>query len=313
MRRFPKPDKRTPSRESPEPAPSSNLTHTGFSAVPGTLYSVAVPIGNVGDITIRAIEVLTSVDVIAAEDTRTFRDLAREAGFSSQVQKLVSYHGHNEEGRARWLIERLKAADSAALVSDAGTPGINDPGSVVIQSAIEAGLPVVCVPGACAAVAALSISGLRTDRFHYVGFLPRRGGRRARALDEIADLPGTLVFYEAPHRILETLQALTEKLGDRRAEVLRNLTKPTQMVSRGRLSWLGSEFASNERIRGEFTILVEGAEFTPPVLTPQVEALIDRWIGLGADAAMVRQLAQELLHIRRGALYDRVLDSRRSS
>lgn len=297
----------------PGPDFATSGSRISRSAVsPGTLYSVAVPIGDPQDITLRAIQVLSSVDLIAAEDTRVFRDLVREARLSPRAHKIVSYHGHNEEGRTRYLIERLRSADSVALVSDAGTPGINDPGNVVIRAAIEADLPVVCVPGACAAVAALSISGLRTDRFHYFGFLPRRTGRRNRVLDAVADLPGTLVFYEAPHRILETLRALAHKLGDRRAEVLRNLTKPTQTLSRGRLLALGDEWDRDEKARGEFTILVEGAESAPPALTPDVEALIERWVGRGADPSMVRELTQELLHIRRGSLYDRVLDARRA-
>lgn len=298
-----------------EPTPALGADGTsrgcGFTPDPGTLYSVAVPIGNVRDLTLRAADVLSGVDLVAAEDTRLFRDLMREAGLSIRTQKVVSYHGHNEEGRARWLLERLNGGDSVALVSDAGTPGINDPGGVVIQAAIEAGVPVQCVPGACAAIAALSISGLRTDRFHYIGFLPRRGGRRGRALDDVADLPGTLVFYEAPHRIVDTLQSLADMLGDRRAALMRNLTKPSETVSRGRLRELALELAEQDRVRGEFTVLVEGAESAPPVLSPPVEALIDRWIARGVDPSMVRELAQEILHIRREVLYERVLDARR--
>jgi 16S rRNA (cytidine1402-2'-O)-methyltransferase len=294
-----------------EDAPGA-VSPSGFVAEPGTLYSVAVPIGNVRDLSLRAADVLSSVDVVAAEDTRIFRDLAREAGLALRAHKIVSYHGHNEEGRSRWLLERLQAGDSVALVSDAGTPGINDPGGVVIEAALGANVRVVSVPGACAAIASLSVSGLRTDRFHYVGFLPRRGGRRGRALDGVAGLPGTLIFYEAPHRILETLKALIDMLGDRRAAVMRNLTKPTESMSRGTLTSIAEQLASADRVRGEFTILVEGAESAPPVLSPQVEALIDRWIGRGAEPAMVRELAQELLHIRREVLYDRVLDARRS-
>jgi 16S rRNA (cytidine1402-2'-O)-methyltransferase len=283
-----------------------------FEAAGGTLYAVAVPIGNVRDLTLRAADVLTSVDVIAAEDTRVFRELMRHTGLTPRAHKVVSYHGHNEAERARWLVGRLLARDSIALVSDAGTPGINDPGRVVIQAALEAGAPIVCIPGACAAVAALSVSGLRTDRFHYVGFLPRRGGRRARALDEVADLPGTLIFYEAPHRLVETLDAIADALGDRPAVLTKNLTKPTERILRGNLRALGRELESAEAVRGEFTILVDGAESAPPVLSPRVEALIDRWIGRGAEPALVRELAQEILHIRREALYDRVLDARQN-
>jgi len=305
---------RKPNTDDPSEETSAETVSDGaFTPKPGTLYSVAVPIGNVRDLTWRAADVLSGVDIVAAEDTRIFRDLAREAGLVLRAQRVVSYHGHNEEGRARWLLERLQHGESVAVVSDAGTPGINDPGAVVVQAAIEAGLPVVTVPGACAAIAALSVSSLRTDRFHYVGFLPRRGGRRDRALDELAVLPGTLVFYEAPHRVREMLQSLATVLGDRRAELMRNLTKPTETILRGRLATLAAHWTEDERVRGEFTVLVEGAEGAPPGLTPRVEALIDYWIGRGADPAMVRDLAQQLLHIRREVLYDRVLDAKRSS
>lgn len=284
-----------------------------FSPEPGTLYSVAVPIGNVRDLTLHAADILRSVDVIAAEDTRVFRDLMRYAGLAPRrAQKIVSYHGHNEAERARWLTARLKAGDSVALVTDAGTPGINDPGRVMILAALEAGAPIVCAPGPCAAVAALSISGLRTDRFHYVGFLPRRGGRRSRVLDEVADLPGTLLFYEAPHRIVETLEALTEALGDRPAVLTNNLTKPTERVFRATLARLVAQLRTEPEVRGEFTIVVAGAETTAPVLSPQVSALIDRWVRRGTDPSLVRELAQEILHVRREALYDRVLDARRN-
>lgn len=286
-------------------------TSHGDAVSPGTLYAVAVPIGNVRDLGARAAEVLSGADIVAAEDTRVFRELVQRTGLSPRARKIVSYHAYNEAERSRWLVAQLRANQSVALVTDAGTPGINDPGGVLIRAAIDASLPVVCIPGACAAVAALSISGLRTDRFHYVGFLPRRGGRRARALDELADLPGTLVFYEAPNRVLETLVALADTLGDREAVLTRNLTKPTEEVLRGKLRKLHDDLASNA-VRGEFTILVEGAEAAPPVLTPKVEALIERWIARGADPALVRELAQELLHIRRGSLYDRVLDARKN-
>ena len=293
--------------------PEEAKDEPGFAPRAGTLYSVAVPIGNVRDLSLHASDLLRSVDVIAAEDTRVFRELMHKAGLAPRTsQKIVSYHGHNEDERARFLVSRLKAGDSVAVVTDAGTPGINDPGRVVIQAAIAAGIPIVCAPGASAAIAALSVSGLRTDRFHYVGFLPRKGGRRARDIDELADLPGTLIFYEAPHRILETLEALLETLGDRSAVLTNNLTKASERILRGRLSELARELQESGNVRGEYTILVSGAESSPPVLTPKVEALIDRWIERGAEPALVRELAQEILHVRREALYDRVLEAKKN-
>lgn len=294
--------------------PEDAEAELGFVPSSGTLYSVAVPIGNLRDLTLHAADILRSVDVIAAEDTRVFRELMQKAGLSPRSsQKVVSYHGHNENERARYLIGRLRAGDSVALVTDAGTPGINDPGGVVVRAAIAENIPIVCAPGASAAIAALSVSGLRTDRFHYVGFLPRRGGRRARDLDELADLPGTLIFYEAPHRILETLEALLEVLGDRSAVLANNLTKPSERILRGSLRELAHELKDSENLRGEYTILVSGAETNPPVLTPKVEALIERWIERGTDAVLIRELAQEILHVRREALYDRVLEAKKAA
>lgn len=301
-----------PAATTPAQAPETSAEPSDGAALPGTLYSVAVPIGNVRDLSPRAADILCSVDIVAAEDTRVFRDLVRQAALTIRAHQVVSYHSYNEAERAPWLIGRLQAGDSVALVTDAGTPGINDPGRVVVRAAIDAGVPIVSVPGACAAIAALSISGLRTDRFHYVGFLPRRGGRRTRVLDEIADLPGTLVLYEAPSRLIETLSAVADVLGDREAVVTRNLTKPGERVLRGRLRTLQRELDTGEPTRGEYTILIEGAENAPAVLTPRVEAIIDEYIGRGADPSLVRQLAQELLHIRRDSLYDRVRDARQS-
>ncbi|MCC6327021.1 MAG: 16S rRNA (cytidine(1402)-2'-O)-methyltransferase, partial [Acidobacteria bacterium] len=188
----------------------------------GTLYLVATPIGNLADISLRAIETLKAADVIACEDTRHSRKLLDHYAIS---KKLISYHEHNERERAAELIERIKAGASVAVISDAGTPGINDPGFVLVSEAFAAGLPVVAVPGPAAFVTAAVVSGLPTDSIFFGGFLPSRKGERRRRLEEVRDIPATLVFYESPHRLAASLLDCLETLGDRKAAVARELTK----------------------------------------------------------------------------------------
>ncbi len=222
----------------------------------GRLYVVATPIGNLGDMSHRAVDVLRSVDAIASEDTRRTRKLL--AHFEIHTP-LVSYHDHNEERAARSIVERIRRGQSVALVSDAGTPLISDPGYRLVALAARHDLPISTVPGPCAAAAALSVSGLPVQPFHFVGFLPRKRGARRKKIEEFRELVGTLVFYESPHRILATLGDMLEVLGDRRAVVARELTKLHEEVRRGTLAELADE-ATSRPPRGEIVVLVAGSE-----------------------------------------------------
>lgn len=225
------------------------------------LYLVATPIGNLGDITLRALDVLKRVDRIACEDTRQTQKLLNHFGISTPT---VSCHEHNERARAAELIEALKAGGRIAMVSDAGMPGISDPGNWLVSAAIAAGVPVIPIPGANAALSALVASGLPAAEFHFVGFLPEKAGARQTRLEELlaettaSPLPRTLVFYEAPHRILHTLADLESVWGaEARIVVARELTKMHEEFLRGTIAEVHRELAARDRIRGEITVLVD--------------------------------------------------------
>lgn len=220
--------------------------------IPGTLYLVATPIGNLEDITFRALRVLRGCDVVAAEDTRHSGRLLQHFG----IQKpLVSCFRFNEARRGAELLERLRGGQIVALVSDAGTPGISDPGQRLVAAAREAGVRVEPVPGACALVAALTASGLPTEEFHFVGFLPHKSGQRARRLKELAALPGTLVLYESPFRIQRLVEELTVALPEREVVLARELTKKFEEFLRGRPAELAARLVERPR-KGEFVVLV---------------------------------------------------------
>ncbi len=222
----------------------------------GKLYLVATPIGNLADMTYRAIETLKSVAVIAAEDTRQTRKLLTH--FEITGPRMISYHEHNKNSKEEAILSVLRAGDSVALVSDAGTPGISDPGADIVRAAVEEGFAVVPIPGAVAGVTALIASGLPTERFSFVGFLPRDKKKRQRELELLKHYPDTLVFYEAPHRVEETIKALLEVLGDRHLVIGRELTKRFEQFSRGKLSEC-LEWFRKEKPRGEFVVIVEGS------------------------------------------------------
>ncbi len=225
----------------------------------GTLYIVATPIGNLEDITLRAIRILKEVDLIAAEDTRHTRHLLDKYQIENQ---LTSYHDHNKEEKAPILVARLLDGKSVALVSDAGTPGISDPGYFLINLAIDQNIPVVPIPGATAAVAALSISGLPTDSFVFEGFLPPKQTARLKRLQELSGEKRTIIFYEAPHKIVKTIEDLLQVLGDRRAVITRELTKIHEETIRGALSEIRQRL-NQTTIKGEFTIILHGASPEP--------------------------------------------------
>ncbi len=220
----------------------------------GILFIVATPIGNLEDITLRALRVLKDVDVIAAEDTRHTRKLLTRYGIS---KRLISYWGAKEKVKAEAVIERLTEGENVALVTDSGTPGISDPGEVVIRRAIDEGIEVVAVPGPSAIIAALSISGITAREFVYPGFLPPKRGLRVKMLEELRLEHRTMVLYEAPHRLLDSLNDMYEVFGDRYCAVCHELTKMNEEVMRGRLSDLIEEL-QHRVIAGEYVLVVEG-------------------------------------------------------
>ncbi len=221
----------------------------------GILYIVATPIGNLEDITLRALRILKEVDLIAAEDTRHTRKLLAKYDIHTP---LTSYHDHNKEEKAPVLVARLLEGRHIALVSDAGTPGISDPGYFLINLALDQKITVTPVPGPVAAIAALSISGLPTDSFVFEGFLPSKHTARMKRLRELLPEQRTIILYEAPHRIIPALRDMRETLGDRRAVVTRELTKMHEEAVRGPLSVVIKHFETRS-IKGEFTIILNGA------------------------------------------------------
>jgi 16S rRNA (cytidine1402-2'-O)-methyltransferase len=219
---------------------------------PGTLYVVATPIGNLEDVTLRALRVLKEVGLIACEDTRRTRTLLSHFGIHVPV---TSYFEHNKLTKGPAILRALSEGKSVALVTDAGTPGISDPGFLLVQAAREAGVPVVPVPGPSAVIAALSAAGVPADRFVFEGFLPVKPGRRLHRLEALRDLEMTVVCYESPHRILASLEAVAQVFGDREIVAAREMTKQFEEIVRGTARQLAERFAAG-RVRGEFTLII---------------------------------------------------------
>ena len=270
----------------------------------GVLYVVATPIGNMGDVSARARETLAAASAVAAEDTRHSGRLLRELGLE---RPLVSLHEHNERARAAELVARLRAGESIALVSDAGTPLVSDPGYLLVAAAIEAGITVTPVPGPSAVIAALSASGLPSDRFCFEGFLPARAAARRRRLVELAAEPRTLVLYEAPHRIADCLADLAQALGgQRRACVAREISKRFETFYRGSLGELAERAKSDPDLaRGESVVLVEGAPPAEPSAAQLDETLAILLRHLPPSAAAAA--AASLTGLRRADAYARAL------
>lgn len=222
----------------------------------GELYLCSTPIGNLEDITLRALRILKETDLIAAEDTRHTRKLLSHYEINTP---LTSYHEHNARQKGVYLLELLREGKKIALVSDAGTPGISDPGTLLVQQAIEAGIPVTPIPGAVAAVTALCVSGLPTEKFVFEGFLPRSNKERRERLEELAWEKRTIIFYEAPHRLVATLKAISEVFPHRRMAVARELTKQYEEVIRGTTEEILEHYQMNSP-RGEFTLILEGRQ-----------------------------------------------------
>ena len=259
--------------------------------MPGTLYLVATPIGNLADVTHRALDILRNVALIACEDTRHTRKLLQHYGITT---KTISYHEHNEQQRARELVQKLQEGDDVAVVSDAGTPSISDPGFRLVRAAIENDVPVVPVPGPSALISALIAAGLPTDEFFFGGFLPAKSNARRARFTELRSVPGTLVFYEAPHRLSETLKDALEVLGEREAVVARELTKLHEEIKRGRLSELAEHY-STEEPRGEIVLLIDRNVLEEIATKESVADLVDRFERDGLDhRAALKKAAREL-------------------
>lgn len=279
----------------------------------GTLFIVATPIGNLEDITHRALRVLREVDLIACEDTRHTRKLLNHFGITTPT---ISYHEHNELERAAELCELLKSGKTVALVSDAGTPLISDPGFRLVKAAIERGISVQPIPGAAALVTALSAAGLATDQFMFAGFLPGRAGTRRAKLSDLSSIPATLVFYEAPHRIKATLKDARDILGDRDAVIARELTKLHEEFARGSLSELISHFSEIEAPRGELVLIIsaDNAEtVTPTRKASPADRLRERMDELereGLDQKTAMKKAAKELGLKRDDAYRMLVDQK---
>jgi 16S rRNA (cytidine1402-2'-O)-methyltransferase len=286
----------------PDPSVDEVRPHPGV----GRLVLVGTPIGNLGDLSPRAVETLAGADVCAAEDTRRTGRLLKHAGISVP---LVSHHEHNEETRVGALLDRVAAGEVVAVVTDAGTPGIADPGFPIVREAVARGLPVEAIPGPVAAIQALVLSGLPTDRFAFEGFLPRKAGARDRRLAELAADPRTLLFYVAPHRAADDLAAMVAAFGPRPAALARELTKLHEDVWRAPLPELAAR-AEAEGVRGEVTVVVGGAPAGTPVaddaaLVERVRALVATGVAKKAAIAQVAEAAQ----VPKRRVYQAVLDA----
>jgi len=277
----------------------------------GTLYLVSTPIGNLEDITHRALRVLGEVDIIACEDTRHTKKLLNHYGISTRT---VSYHEHNERERAVELLKQLNSGADVAIVSDAGTPGISDPGFRLARLAIEKEVRVVPVPGASALIAALVASGLPTDEFFFGGFLPARSGARRARLNELRSIPATLILYEGPHRIAATLKDAHEILGEREAVVARELTKMHEEIARGRLSELAARFSAGESARGEMVLLIDRAVIEDENMKAQpvvgIVALVTKFENEGLDHRAALKKAARELGLTRDEAYRRLVSER---
>jgi 16S rRNA (cytidine1402-2'-O)-methyltransferase len=279
--------------------------------LPAGLYVVALPLGNPRDITLRALDTLQGVDVIAAEDTRDFARLARLYAIATPV---VSYHDFNEQSRAAQLVARMAAGARVALVSDAGTPLVSDPGYRLVAAAIAANLPVTSLPGPCAFVTALAACGLPVNQALFLGFPPRAAGARRAAFARLATEPATLVLYEAPHRLVATLTDLRAALGERPACLARNLTKRHELYQRGSLSELLAQLAAEGDVRGEATLIVSGAPPDAGHAERVADAAEDarRLLAEGHDAKSAQAQLMRDHGLTRRAAYALVLDAKQT-
>ena len=274
----------------------------------GVLYVVATPIGNLEDITLRALRVLKEVNRIAAEDTRHTQTLLNHYGITTP---LTSYHEHNERSKVRSLIERLARGENIALVSDAGTPAISDPGYRLVGAAIREKLSVVPIPGASAAVAVLSASGLPSDRFAFEGFLPAAKQERKNKLQALKGETRTMIFYEAPHRLKESLEDLLQIFGDREISIGREMSKLHEEFLRGAVSAVLFQLTERE-VKGELTLIVHGAMAEFEIAEDELKAEIGRLIAAGNGAKEISELIGGRYGLAKREVYRRVLEIKNS-
>jgi 16S rRNA (cytidine1402-2'-O)-methyltransferase len=276
----------------------------------GKLYVVATPIGNRDDITLRALKILKGVDVVAAEDTRHTGRFLKHHEIKS---KLISYHEHNEKERTPALIERLKAGASIALVSNAGTPALSDPGYRLIKSAIESNIQVTPIPGVSAAITALSVSGLPTDSFVFIGFPPKKKAKRLKLFDKLATVSRTLIFYESPRRILKLVEEVHSVMGDRPAVLSREMTKLHEEFTRCSLSQMFDHLQQGHEIKGECTLLVGGDNGNPDASLASLMDELNQ--GLKKKDTTVSQLSKELARrhgIPKSVVYQKAVEIKKS-
>ncbi|MDR3581634.1 MAG: 16S rRNA (cytidine(1402)-2'-O)-methyltransferase [Oryzomonas sp.] len=271
--------------------------------MPGTLYIMATPIGNLEDMTFRAVRILGEVDLIAAEDTRHSLKLLNHFGIS---KPLTSYFDHNQKFKGERILQALRGEKNVALISDAGTPCISDPGFNLVRAAVAEGIAVIPIPGPCAAITALSGSGLPSDTFTFVGFPPARQGKRRTFLNAMAPLPGTLVFYEAPHRLEETLRDIREVMGERQVVVARELTKIYEEFIRGTVGEVLAEVAQG-KVRGEVVILVAPGEAPQENALPLPELLERLLNDEGLTVKDAAKKAAEITGVPKNAAYAEAL------
>ncbi|NNF98847.1 MAG: 16S rRNA (cytidine(1402)-2'-O)-methyltransferase [Desulfobacteraceae bacterium] len=278
---------------------------------PGCLYVVALPIGNRDDITLRALKILEGVDLIAAEDTRTAKLMLSEYGIKN---RLTAYHEHNESEKTSELVTHLVGKNSLALVSDAGTPLVSDPGYRLVSAASEKGIRVVPIPGASAAIAALSVSGLPTNAFTFAGFMPKKKGKRVELLHTYAASNGTVIFYESPKRVLSLMKELVAVFGDRPAFFSREMTKKFEEFLRGRLSGILATLSERRSIKGECTLIVSAGGHRVATGIDEIRAaLIDEMKTTGARPSEVAGAVARRYGLPKGRVYDELLNLKKST
>ena len=290
--------------------PSSSPQRPSADLTAGTLYVVATPIGHLDDITLRALEVLKTADCIAAEDTRTTGRLLAHHRIKGH---LISYHEHNEKRRTPQLMARLNEGQTVALVSDAGTPTLSDPGYILVRAAAAAGIRIKPLPGASAALAALSVSGLPTDAFVFLGFPPRKPQRLEAHLKALRNEPRTLIWYESPRRIRNLMKAVAEVMGDRPAVIGREMTKRYEEFLRGPLHQLVTQLEARDDIRGEITLLVAGCSPVPETSPEALRTIIREELEHTPRPAsgLARDLAARF-NLPRGEIYNLILEVKKN-
>ncbi len=271
--------------------------------MPGTLFVVATPIGNLEDITMRALEVLRNVHVIACEDTRKSRILLQRWGIR---QRLLSFHKFSEARKMQLVLDRLEQGQNVAIISDAGTPGIADPGARVVRAALDAGYSVVPIPGPSAVAAALSVSGVDCSSFQYLGFVPRKDEERRSFFASVAKSGRTSVFFETPHRIEQTLKIAADILGPHRISLLRELTKLHEEILVGTAAEILGTLQQRESVKGEIVLVVEGG--TPTVEVPDLQQIVEALISEGFSGKRLANEAHQRYGVRKSHAYETFLE-----